>query len=88
MPALEVIPYLEEASLHCTLPGSAQIQRLRGPIALAPQLSNNFLCGSGILPKHGGATEQDGYVDVVDESAGEGEWLAGGKYEDCSSVAI
>ena len=43
------------------------------------EFSSNFLCRSGILLKHGGATEEDGFVDVVDESAGEGEWLAGGK---------
>jgi hypothetical protein len=55
------------------------------------ELSGNFLCRSGILLKHGGAgaTEEDGYVDMVDESAGGGDQggcLAGGKSWVCTKT--
>ena len=51
----------------------------QGTDSSSSELSSKFLCRSGILLKHGGATEEDGYVDVADESAGRGGWLAGGK---------
>lgn len=47
---------------------------------------SELLCPSGILLKHGGATDEEWYVDVVDESAGEGEWLAGGKGWGCTKT--
>lgn len=59
--------------------GSRADPAAQGTDSSSSQLSSNFLCRSGILLKHGGATEEDGCVDVADESAGGGEWLAGGK---------